>query len=71
MDITRSGISPQVPIVHIHGEWSIEPAQIGAHKLALHQQYLRGWLRESRELSFSFEELWRIREACIRALGAA
>ena len=52
-------------------EWTIEPAQIGAHKVALHQQHLRDWLRERPALGFSFEEIWQIREACIRALGAS
>jgi hypothetical protein len=71
IDITRSGIAPKLPIAHFHEEWSIAPSQIGAHKLALHQQHLRRWLCERPDLSFSFEELWRIREACILALGAA
>lgn len=68
VDITRSGISPQAPIADFHEEWAIEPSQIGVHKLALHQQYLRDWLREHRNLSFSFEEVWRIREACIHVI---
>jgi hypothetical protein len=71
VDITRAGVSPQTSIARFHAEWTIEPAQIGAHKLALHHEYLRGWLREPRNLSFSFEEVWRIREECILALGAA
>jgi hypothetical protein len=71
VDITRSGLSPQTSIAHFHREWAIEPPQIGVHKIALHQQYLREWLRERRDLSFSFEELWQIRESCILALGAA
>jgi hypothetical protein len=70
VDITRSGVSAQRSIDRFHEEWTIEPSQIGAHKLALHQQYLRGWLRERRDLSLSFEQLWRIREACILALGS-
>jgi hypothetical protein len=71
VDITRSGAAPQVALPHIREEWTIEPSQIGAHKVALHQRYLRDWLREQRHLSLSFAELWRIREACIIALGAA
>jgi len=71
VDITRSGVSPHAPIDYLHQEWTIEPAQIGEHKVALHQQYLHGWLRERPALRFSFEEIWRIREACIAALGAA
>ena len=71
VDITRSGVSPQTSIAHFHKEWAIEPPQIGAHKIALHQQYLREWLRERRDLSVTVEEIWRIREACILALGAS
>ena len=71
VDITRSGVSPDLPIAQIHEEWSIAPSQIGAHKITLHQQYLRRWLRRHRHLSLSLEELWRIRESCIHELGAA
>jgi hypothetical protein len=71
IDITRSGVSPASPITDFHQEWAIEPSQIGGHKIALHQQYLRDWLRERPELSFSVEQLWEIREACILALGIA
>jgi hypothetical protein len=71
VDITRSGVSPQASIASFHREWTIEPEQIGAHKVALHHQYLREWLSARRDLSISFEELWRIREACILALRDA
>jgi hypothetical protein len=70
VDITRSGVSPQMAIARFYEEWVIEPSEIGARKLALHHQYLREWLRERRDLSISFEQLWRIREACILALGS-
>jgi len=70
VDVTRSHIFPQAPIV-IHEEWSIEPEQIGAHKVALHREHLRAWLREHGELHLSLEEIWRIRESCILALGSA
>ena len=73
VDITRSGVSASEPITRFHQEWTIEPSQIGAHKVALHRQYLRAWLRERPDLQLSFDELWRIRELCIQALaqGAA
>ena len=71
VDITRSGVVPRASIERFDPEWAIEPAQIGAHKVALHQEHLRGWLRGHPELRFSFDEIWRIREACIRALGAS
>ena len=68
VDITRSGISAQAPIV-FQEEWTIEPDQIGEHKVALHRRYLRDWLREHREPRLSLEQIWRIRESCILALG--
>ena len=71
IDITRAGISPRLAVSEIRQEWTIEPSQIGGHKVAIHQRYLRSWLEEQRNLSVSFDELWRIREACIGALGAA
>ena len=70
VDVTRTGASPRTVIAHFHREWTIEPAQIGAHKVALHQRYLRDWLREHRDLELSFDELWRTRESCILALGS-
>jgi hypothetical protein len=69
VDITRAGVSPQASIDRFREEWTIEPAQIGAHKVELHQRYLRNWLREQ-NLAFSFVELWGIREKCIQALGS-
>ena len=48
-----------------------EPTQIGDYKIALHHDFLRGWLRENREVAVTLDELWRIREACIRALTDA
>ena len=71
VDITRSGVSPDAPIARFHDEWTITPSQIGAHKLMLHQRFLRNWLRARPEISISFAELWSIREACIRELGEA
>lgn len=69
VDVTRAAISPQAPIEVFHREWIIEPEQIGAHKVALHQSWLREWLRDRRDVAFAFDELWRIREQCIRAMG--
>jgi hypothetical protein len=70
VDVTRTGVSPQAGIARFHAEWPIEPAQIGDHKVALHRRFLADWLRERRP-AVSLEELWRIREACILALGDA
>jgi hypothetical protein len=49
-------------------EEEIEVPQLGEYKVQFHQKYLREWI-ENEGISFSFEEIWKIREACIRALG--
>ena len=71
VDVTRCGVLLRTPITYFHDEWSIEPAQIGAHKVVLHQSYLRRWLCDRPALALSPEDLWRIREACIAALAQA
>ncbi len=71
VDVTRSGVSSRSPITAFHREWEIEPIQIGSHKLALHQEYLREWILKRRDIPMSFEDLWQVREACILALGGA
>ena len=68
VDISRAGVAPAAAITHFAQEWSIEPAQIGAHKLHLHRTYLERWRSAQRELRLTGDELWRIREACIAAL---
>jgi len=71
VDVTRSGVLPRASITGFHEEWPIVPTQIGAHKVALHQGYLRRWLGDRPALTLSPEDLWRIREMCIAALAQA
>lgn len=48
----------------------IEPEQIGHHKLALHHEYLRGWLQDTGlDKRLAFDEVWRLREAWIASLS--
>lgn len=69
VDVTRSGTTPREGIARFHREWAIAPAQIGAHKVALHRHYLREWLDDRPHLALSLDELWQIREECILALA--
>ena len=70
IDITRSTQEkPRERIEFLHEE-SITPQQIGAYKIKLHQRYMQKWLAGTRSRAeLSFEQLWRIREECIAALG--
>lgn len=47
--------------------WEIEPWQIGDFKVQTHRAFVAEWAR-SRGLEF--EDVWRIREACIASLSA-
>jgi len=51
-------------------EIPIEAEQVGAYKVAYHQDYLKKWLLESR-LPFDFNTIWVIRETCIENLSNA
>jgi hypothetical protein len=70
IDITRAGVEPTEPITHFLYEEPITPEQIGAYKVALHQRFLQEWLARS-EIArhYTVVDLWRVREACIAALG--
>jgi hypothetical protein len=55
------------PKVHFLYEEKISPDQIGSHKVNLHQEWMKNWIRESNQI-LSFEDLWKIREKCIETL---
>lgn len=59
------------PIARFLHEEPITIEQIGAYKIERHRQFLRDWLaRRPEGARLDLEEAWRIREACIAALGA-
>jgi hypothetical protein len=70
VDITRSGQVPSEPIAHLRHETSIAPGQIGLYKTTWHQGWIQEWVVTS-EIAGGrdWEEIWRIREACIAALS--
>jgi hypothetical protein len=43
--------------------------QITDFKVAHHQHFLKKWLSENKQLPYSFEEIWKIREECIQQLS--
>jgi hypothetical protein len=59
------------PIERFLHEEPITIAQIGEYKIEVHRRFLRDWLaRRPEGPRLDLEEAWRIREACIAALGA-
>lgn len=49
-------------------EKTIEPYQLGEHKLDLHRFYLKEWITRNK-LPHKLTDIWRIREECIKALS--
>ena len=70
VDVT--GVPPGgEPIERFLHEEPITVEQIGAYKNDLHRAFLRDWIaRADPAPGRSLEDVWRIREACIAALGA-
>jgi hypothetical protein len=64
IDITGLDHSDEEPIDELLVEEEILPAQIGNYKENFHQQYIRQWAN-----SAQFNEIWSLREACIKALS--
>ena len=59
------------PIEEFLYEEPIAVGQIGAYKNDLHKRFLSEWITRTEVVhSRSLEEVWRIREECIAALGA-
>ena len=70
IDVT--GVPPGAgPIERFLHEEPITVDQIGAYKNDLHRTFLRDWIEGGDTTGGrSLEEVWRIREECIAALGA-
>lgn len=70
IDVTSARAeSTSRPLERFLVEHEIAPEQAGNYKSQFHQEFLRGWMKSaSRSPVFSFDNLWAVRETCIRAL---
>jgi len=68
IDVTHENTDFSLIKSDILYEETIEVAQLGQYKIEFHQKYLMQWI-ENEEIPFSFEDIWKIREECIRTLG--
>ena len=50
-------------------ETAISPEQIGTFKVNYHKRYLQKWLASEPSVKYSVNEIWSIREQCIKALS--
>lgn len=71
VDVTRPiNPNPLERIAHFLFEEDISPEQIGEYKTSLHRQFLQQWIAETGTAGGrDLDEIWRIREECISALG--
>lgn len=68
IDLTFPDQAPtlRVETLEVH---TIQPEQIGSYKLAIHQDYLKKWLK-LKKLDMTFEEVWQLRENWIQSLSS-
>jgi len=69
--VDMTGIPPgAAPIERFLHEEPITVDQIGAYKNDLHRRFLRDWITRTEAVQGrSLDDVWRIREECIGALG--
>lgn len=69
IDCTKQNSSKEDFIADLINEIEIEPNQIANFKVSYHQAILKDWLLQNPDISFSFADLWTIREKCIADLS--
>ena len=50
-------------------ETEMQPEQIGQYKIDHHKNFLKKWLLQYPDIPYNLEQLWHIRELCIKDLG--
>ncbi|HTN45648.1 MAG TPA: hypothetical protein VL098_04820 [Flavipsychrobacter sp.] len=69
VDATKAHSKPSDFLTDLLQEIEIVPVQITDFKIAFHKNYLQHWLAENPSITCSPEELWTIREQCIKDLA--
>ncbi|MCB9034588.1 MAG: hypothetical protein H6553_12180 [Chitinophagales bacterium] len=67
IDITNSNSDIENLRNDIIDEMEIEPEQVNTFKVEYHKNYLQKWI-EQENIKLSFDEIWLIREECIKQL---
>lgn len=68
-DFTRPRSSPADFIEELLFETSIQAQDIDTVKVGMHRDFLKTWLSGQEDIHYTLEELWEIREQCIRDLS--
>ena len=69
LDFTKKNSSENDFINDLLEEVEIGSNQITQFKIEFHKNYLKNWLSENHKIPYSLDELWKIRELCIKSLS--
>jgi hypothetical protein len=67
IDITNPFSDIDNLVCNIIEEIEIEPEQVNTFKVDYHKKFIHNWIKEN-EIKMNFEEIWQIRERCIKKL---
>lgn len=69
LDATKINSKPDDFLADLLEEIAITPGQITTYKINYQKDYLERWLNHNKNIAFTTEEIWEIREQCIRDLS--
>ncbi|SFT14898.1 hypothetical protein [Sphingobacterium wenxiniae] len=68
-DFTRRNSSPNNFLNDLLFETEIQASEINQGKIQIHKTFLVDWLNKNTDINYSLNDLWEIREQCIRDLS--
>jgi hypothetical protein len=69
LDMTKAHSKPSDFLDDLVEEIEILPDQITDYKVNYHKSYLEAWLHNNKQLNYTLDDLWKIREQCIEDLA--
>ena len=69
IDLTKINSKPTDFLDDLIEEIEISPEQITDYKVNYHKNYLLTWLNKNEQISYSLNDIWKIREQCIQDLA--
>ena len=69
IDLTKINSKPTDFLDDLIEEIEISPEQITDYKVNYHKNYLLTWLNKNEQISYSLNDIWKIREQCIQKLS--
>ena len=69
IDMTKLNSKPSDFLDDLLEEIEILPEQISDYKVNYHKNYLTTWLANNKEIKFTLNDIWKIREQCIQDLA--